>query len=196
MCFSGGNMTKAKKEKKKNSFTEELYDWVETFVTALVAVVLLFTFVLRIVAVDGESMMKTLEHRDSLVISGLLPAKRGDIVVFQAIEDDYNAPLIKRVIATEGQTVDIDFNTWTVTVDGEPLDEPYVNYIEGKQMRSGIIQFPYTVEKGRVFVMGDNRNNSRDSRSFGAIDTRNLMGKVLFRVTPVNKFGKVLPVER
>jgi len=189
-------MTKAKKEKKKNSFTEELYDWVETFVTALVAVVLLFTFVLRIVAVDGESMMKTLEHRDSLVISGLLPAKRGDIVVFQAIEDDYNAPLIKRVIATEGQTVDIDFNTWTVTVDGEPLDEPYVNYIEGKQMRSGIIQFPYTVEKGRVFVMGDNRNNSRDSRSFGAIDTRNLMGKVLFRVTPVNKFGKVLPVER
>lgn len=188
-------MTASKNKNNSTCIAEELYDWVETFVTALVTVVLIFTFVVRIVAVDGQSMMKTLEHRDTLVISDIMPASKGDIVVFQAIEDDYAKPLIKRVIATEGETVDIDFESWTVTVDGKPLDEPYVNYIAGKQMRSGIIQFPYTVEKGKVFVMGDNRNNSRDSRSFGAIDKRNIMGKVLFRVTPVTKIGKVLPVE-
>ncbi len=188
-------MTKAKTNKKTLSFTEELYDWVETFITALVAVVLIFTFVCRIVAVDGQSMNKTLDHRDTLVISGITTAQTGDIVVFQQLEDNFQKPLIKRVIATEGQTVDIDFETWTVTVDGQALDEPYVNYIPGKAMRSGLIQFPYTVEDGQVFVMGDNRNNSHDSRSFGAIDERNIMGKVLFRVTPVKKFGVVKPVE-
>lgn len=136
------SITKTKKAKKNITFSEELYDWVETFVAALVAVVLIFTFVCRIVAVDGASMNKTLEHRDTLVISGITKAKAGDIVVFQQLEDNFQKPLIKRVIATEGQTVDIDFDTWTVTVDGEPLDEPYVNYIDGTSMRSGLIQSP------------------------------------------------------
>ena len=188
-------MNKAELKNKKPSFAEVLYDWVETFVTALVAVVLIFTFLFRFVAVDGASMNKTLQHRDTLVITSLGEAKQGDIVVFQQLEDDYTAPLIKRVIASEGQTVDIDFKTWTVTVDGEKIDEPYVNYIAGSAMRSGIIEFPYTVEKGHVFVMGDNRNNSRDSRSFGAIDERNIMGKVLFRITPLDKMGTVKPVQ-
>lgn len=190
------SITKTKKAKKNATFSEELYDWVETFVAALVAVVLIFTFVCRIVAVDGKSMNNTLEHHDTLVISGITEAKAGDIVVFQQLEDNFQKPLIKRIIATEGQTVDIDFDTWTVTVDGEALDEPYVNYIDGTSMRSGLIQFPYTVGEGQVFVMGDNRNNSSDSRSFGAIDARNIMGKVLFRVTPIQKFGIVKPVAR
>ncbi len=183
------------KKKKKSGLVEELYDWVETFVTALVAVVVVFTFVGRIVAVDGDSMNMTLEHREALVITGLSSVENGDIVVFQQLEDRFPGPLIKRVIASENQVVDIDFEKWQVTVDGEPLDEPYVNYIAGVQMRSGIIEFPYTVPEGHVFVMGDNRNNSLDSRSIGAIDKRNIMGKVLFRVMPLDKIGTVKPVK-
>ena len=186
---------KNKKEIVTSKFAEETYDWVETFVTALVSVVLIFTFVIRIVAVDGESMMKTLEHRQALLISDIVEAKPGDIVVFQALEQGYDGPLIKRVIATEGQVVDIDFDTWTVTVDGQALDEPYVNFIQGVPMRQGIVQYPYTVPEGEVFVMGDNRNNSSDSRRFGSIDKRTIMGKVLVRITPINKFGVVKPVE-
>jgi len=186
---------KNKKEIKNSKLAEEFYDWVETFVTALVSVVLIFTFVIRIVAVDGESMMKTLEHRQALLISDIVEAKAGDIVVFQAIEQGYSGPLIKRVIATEGQVVDIDFDTWTVTVDGEKIDEPYVNFIQGVPMRRGIVQFPYTVPEGEVFVMGDNRNNSSDSRRFGSVDERDIMGKVLVRLTPINKMGIVKPVE-
>ncbi|MBQ9940312.1 MAG: signal peptidase I [Clostridia bacterium] len=181
-------------KKPGDSLTKELYDWVETFVTALVSVVLVFTFVVRIVAVDGESMMKTLEHRDTLVITDLVEAKQGDIVVFQQLED-YTSPLIKRVIATEGQVVDIDFDTWIVMVDGKVIEEPYVNFIKGVSMRTGITQFPFKVPEGEVFVMGDNRNNSRDSRHFGSVDKRSIMGKVLFRVTPINKIGEVKPVE-
>lgn len=186
-------------KKKKNGFVEELYDWVETFVTALVAVVLIFTFICRIVAVDGQSMMQTLEHRDSLIITNLGDVKAGDIVVFQQIEDNYNAPLIKRVIATEGQTVDLDIDPVTgvlnISVDGKLIDEPYAYYDPARRTYEPFIEFPLTVEKGHVLVLGDNRRNSKDSRSFGTIDERNIMGKVLLRLTPVSKFGKVEPVK-
>lgn len=190
--------------KNKPCLLEEIYEWVETFVTALVAVVLIFTFVMRIVAVSGDSMNQTLQNRDTLVISNIVPPKSGDIVVFQLLEEkiDENTkmdehindgPLIKRIIATEGQTVDIDFATWTVTVDGVKLDEPYVNY-ENTVMRSNRVKFPYTVEPGKVFVMGDNRNHSADSRYFGTIDKRHIMGKVLIRLSPLDKIGVVKPV--
>lgn len=171
----------------------ELFDWVETFVTALVFVVILFTFVFRVVTVDGSSMQQTLQHKEKLLLSSVdYTPKNGDIIVLQKL-DHYKYPLVKRVIATEGQTVDIDFDTWKVMVDGKVIDEPYVNFEQGMPMLRGNLTYPLTVSKGHVFVMGDNRNHSSDSRSFGLVDSRHILGKVLIRLLPLNKFGKVLP---
>ncbi len=176
----------------------DAYDWVETFVTALAFVVILFTFVFRVVTVDGSSMQQTLQDKEKLLLSSVeYTPKNGDIIVLQK-EEDYKNPLVKRIIATEGQTVDIDFETWQVKVDGEVIDEPYVNFERGLPMLRGSynITYPYTVSEGHVFVMGDNRNHSSDSRFFGEIDSRKILGKVLIRLLPVGKFGKVLPVKQ
>ncbi|MCL2775265.1 MAG: signal peptidase I, partial [Oscillospiraceae bacterium] len=105
-------------------------------------------------------------------------------------------PIIKRVIATEGQTIDFDFQNWQVTVDGKPLVEPYVNYEPGTMMANENIdlsQLPITVEPGKIFVMGDNRNHSTDSRSIGQVDIRDVVGRVLIRIFPLNEFGVVKP---
>jgi signal peptidase I, bacterial type len=173
--------------------SNEIYDWTETFVFALCVVVILFTFIFRIVTVDGQSMQMTLHDKERLLISDMLyTPKTGDIVVIQA--KGFDNPLVKRVIATEGQTVSIDFNKWEVSVDGVVLDEPYVNFVSGEQMRgNGYQQYPFKVSKGNVFVMGDNRNNSTDSRYLGEIDARNIVGRVMLRVFPFNKAGLVKP---
>lgn len=176
-----------------NKILTEAFDWVETFVTALVFVVILFTFVFRVVTVDGRSMQQTLQDKEKLLLSSVeYTPQCGDIIVLQKL-DYFSYPLVKRVIATEGQTVDIDFDTWKVTVDGKVIDEPYVNFEEGKSMARGALEYPLTVSEGHVFVMGDNRNHSSDSRHFGQVDSRQILGKVLIRLLPINKFGKVLP---
>ena len=97
------------------------------------------------------------------------------------------------MIATAGQTVDIDFENWVVTVDGVALDEPYVNFEEGFSMNQYDVEFPLTVPEGKIFVMGDNRNHSNDSRGsqIGCVDTRFVFGHVLFRLTPLNKIGTI-----
>ncbi|MBQ8509011.1 MAG: signal peptidase I [Clostridia bacterium] len=175
---------------------KECYDWVEIFVITITAVLMVFTFLLRPAYVVGPSMENTLHEDDALIVSNLFyTPKQGDIVVFQSPDSVQvgDEAVVKRVIATEGQTVDIDFETWTVTVDGEVLDEPYVNYLEGMYMRSYDLEFPITVPDGCVFLMGDNRNHSLDSRSsdIGCVDTRFIFGRVLFRALPFNKFGAV-----
>ncbi len=178
----------------KFKIAREIYDWVEIFVFTITAILLVFTFLIRIAYVDGPSMNHTLHDKEMLAVSNLFyTPKNGDIVVFQSPDSGIEGGLVKRVIATEEQTVDIDFSTWTVTVDGVEIDEPYVNYEIGTFMRRYDIQFPVTVPKGCVFVMGDNRNHSNDSRSsqIGFVDTRFIFGRVLFRITPLSRFGLV-----
>jgi signal peptidase I len=181
---------------------ERLFDLVEIAAGAFLVVILIFTFVLRLVTVHGPSMQETLHDRDSLMISHLFfSPKQGDIVVIQVPNPQYDTPIIKRVIATAGQTIDFDFVNWTVIVDGEPIEEPYVNFDYRSPMRSDDLplgSLPITVGPGKIFVLGDNRNMSSDSRSssIGQVDVRrDIVGRVLVRVWPFHKFGTVKPNE-
>ena len=185
--------------KGARAFLRNIYEWVETFAMALCVVMVFFTFLFRVVTVEGSSMYPTLYGNDrnmgtkgdKLVISDLFyTPKTGDIVVVRREND---TPIIKRVIASEGQTVDIDFDTWHVYVDGEELQEDYINRIPNVSMHYGDMTFPLTVEENCVFVMGDNRNNSLDSRysEIGQINERRIVGRVLFRILPFDRIGKV-----
>lgn len=180
-----------------------IYDWVETFCYAMALMVVLFLLVCRYVTVDGDSMRETLHHRDKLIISDLgYTPETGDIVVVKV--PAYQNPIIKRVIATEGQEVEIDFENWTVKVDGVLLAEDYinrdVNYDGVNDDRYVWMASPtgervlrFTVEPGKLFVMGDNRNHSTDSRSsiVGQVDERQVLGRVLLRLFPFSAFGTV-----
>lgn len=156
-----------------------VYDWLEVAVKAVILVAVCFALVGRMVKVQGGSMEPTLHEGDRLFITRIGGVKAGDIVV-SAQPNAYDELLIKRVIATEGQEVDIDFSTGEVKVDGVVLEEPYI--AEPTHL-SYDIQFPVKVEEGCVFLMGDNRNHSIDSRStdIGQADLRYLVGKVVFR---------------
>ena len=181
----------------RHSALWEVYDWIEIFVLSISIVFLLFTFGVRIAVVDGESMTYTLSDHDTLAVTRLFyTPKQGDIVVFQAPKRGFEEPLVKRVIATEGQTVSIDFDTWEIRVDGVLLHEPYIRHeggrLHGWYYEGGTAE-SYTVPEGCVFVMGDNRNDSTDSRhySVGPVDTRYIIGKVICRLTPISHFGPV-----
>lgn len=176
----------------KRSAVKEIYEWLETFLVALSAVVLVFTFLVKFVTVSGDSMRETFHSGDRLLITNVAyTPEAGDVVVVDVSHNlemlhyqQKGAPYIKRVIATEGQTVNIDPVNWKVYVDGKVLDEPYVFRINLANMNLGTIKYPYTVPEGCVFVMGDNRNGSADSRMIEAIDTRYILGKVFFRLLP------------
>lgn len=172
----------------------ELLEWVEMFSFAVALVVIVFSFVCRFAVVKGPSMEKTLYDGEVLIVFDLFyEPKQGDIIVFQSPTILGNDPIVKRVIATEGQVIDIDFQNWVVTVDGVPLDESYVNNLLPEVMHGSDYLFPQTVEKGKIFVMGDNRNHSTDSRSMliGQVDTRYVLGKLITRVLPLQKAGAV-----
>ena len=157
----------------------DVYETVSSLVSALLVVVLVFTFLVRLMGVSGPSMIPTLQAGDRLlVVNSLLCGdyQVGDIVIARKETFD-SKPIVKRVIATAGQTVDIDFNLGQVYVDGELLDEDYINDYTYRE--EGTV-FPLTVPEGEVFLMGDNRNHSNDSRdsSLGTVDTRLLIGKI------------------
>ena len=178
-------------EEKKEEKGSAAFDWLQCIVAALVVCILIFVFVGRTVGVVGPSMQQTLIEGDRLIISRLFyTPKYGDIVVLR--KDEFKEePIIKRVIATEGQTVDIDFDAGIVYVDGKALDEPYTN--TPTNVREDFNAGPVTVPEGCVFVMGDNRNHSTDSRTdvIGCVDTRYILGKALFRLMPIEKFGSI-----
>ena len=173
--------------KEKMSLRLEIYDWMQCIVAALVACVLIFTFIGRIIGVDGGSMLPTLEDGDKIIITNLYTKlEYGDIVVLTKREFS-REPIVKRVIATEGQTVDINFQAGEVWVDGKLLDEPYINAATTRQLD---VRFPVTIPEGCIFVMGDNRNKSTDSRAstIGFVDTRCVLGKAVNIIWPASRF--------
>lgn len=203
----------------KQTALQNIFEWVETFCLALLGVVVVFTFICRFVTVQGPSMMNTLQDKDRLIISSLFyTPKGGDIVVVQdSQEEEFRGPIIKRVIATAGETVDIDNKTWEITVthlDGsvEVLDEVYANKVytdtDGDGKDDSLVpmtmeeyisdyfypdalkgdDYPHVVKEGCVFVLGDNRTNSLDSRYVGDIDSRKILGKAYVRIFPFNTF--------
>jgi len=178
------------KEEQKKSVLAYFRD----VVFLVTAVVLVFSLCFRVVVVSGPSMKNTLVDGDWLLLLGNTlyrePAK-GDIVVVSKESYDDGTPIIKRVIALEGQTVDIDFESGIVYVDGVALDEPYTRTLTTTP--EGFV-FPATVPQGCVFVLGDNRDNSRDSRypDIGMVDKREILGKAVFLFLPGNEKGSAV----
>lgn len=174
-----------KQEQQEKIRGRDLYDWVQALVCSVLTVVLVFTFGVRIIGVDGHSMVPTLQDGDRLLVVNSMfysDYKYGDIVVLT--KDSFlSKPIVKRVIAVGGQTVDIDFTSGSVYVDGKLLKEDYINELT---FTSEGMEFPLTVPEGSIFVMGDNRNHSNDSRdsNLGTVDTRYVIGKAFVLVFP------------
>lgn len=181
---SGDKIDRQRKKTDSRKRTVMLY--MHDFVFWLTAILLVFLLLFRANVVAGSSMNQTLIHGDYLILLNNVfygEPKQGDIVVASKKSFKDGEPIIKRVIATEGQWVDIDFDAGVVYVDGTALDEPYVN--TPTNVYEGI-DFPLMVEEGCVFLMGDNRNESKDSRSveIGLVDQREILGKVIFLILP------------
>lgn len=185
IIFSETNEIKTVKEKK--SLWEIVYEWMDSFVFSIILILIVFVFCFRVVGVDGESMMPTLNDKDWLAVSAVnTTIERGDIVVITQ-PNVTNEPLIKRVIAVGGDTLDINFMTGEVKVNGEVIDEPYIMAPTHNQ---GDFDKPIIIPEGYVFVMGDNRNESLDSRfdSIGIIDERYILGVASARLFPFGEW--------
>lgn len=187
------------KKKEEPLLREGFFEWLEILCVSFITVVIVLTLLFKVVTISGPSMSDTLLDGERIIITSLFyTPQNGDIVVVSrndtnSYDNMSSEPIIKRVIATEGQTVNIDFDRGIVYVDGVALDEPYVktptNIFEG-------VEFPVTVKENCVFVLGDNRNDSSDSRDpnigdGGMIDVRYIMGKAVLRFYPFSKFGVI-----
>ena len=164
----------------KQSKENALFEWYDSLVFALAVIVLFFVFAVRIITVSGVSMQPTLYGGDRVAVQSMLyTPQRGDVVVVDGYIN-YGDPLVKRIIALGGDTVDINFETGAVTLNGAVLEEPYISA-------------PTTTGYDVEFLMGDNRPRSLDGRSteVGFIDERDILGKVLLRVFPLSSFGKI-----
>ena len=186
--------------KEKVNWVKELRDWVIAIAIAVIVALLIRNFVFTLVTVEGRSMEPSLSSGDRLYVNRFFYSpQKGDVVIFRPASDP-DRPYVKRVIATEGDTIYIDFETGDVYVNDGIIDEPYINnpttrtgsYImeliaNGQYSREN----PIVIEEGHMFVMGDNRNNSTDSRIIGQIPEDEIIGGAVFRFWPLNKFGSV-----
>lgn len=188
--YEEDNMKDNEAVEQKSSFSATCFDWLESIVQAVVFVVLLMTFFIRLVNVEGTSMLNTLHDADKvLVVKCNYAPRNGDVVVITPV-NQVDVPIIKRVIATEGQTFSIDFSDGSVMVDGKKLDEPY---IKERMWLQGDGEIPRVIPKGHCFVMGDNRNGSLDSRfkEVGLIPNEKIIGKASWIVYPFDRFGVI-----
>lgn len=184
-------MEEKKRAPKKNGPMRDVYALLHDLVYILAAITLFFVFVIRLVGVSGPSMMQTLQNGDYVaLLSNFLMGnlEQGDIIVARKQSFENGEPIVKRVIATEGQTIDIRYDgdgVAAVYVDGTPLEEDYINGVMLAPSYA-TVQFPYTVSEGCIFVMGDNRNRSADSRyeGIGQIEKSQVLGKVLLVLFP------------
>ena len=177
------------KAEKEASVRVDLYEWIQSLMTALVICMAVFILCVRTIDVSGSSMFPTLHDGDKMLVSNLLyKPKAGDIVVFKTDNYDPERALVKRVIATEGQEISIDFDRGVVYIDGLPVEEDYI-----AELTKTKLDFigPQTVPEGCIFVMGDNRNASTDSRKkeIGMVDNRMLLGRAYYVLFPVNDMG-------
>lgn len=171
-------------------FSTFCFEWLESIVQAIIVVVVLMTFLFRVVNVSGTSMLNTLHDADKvIVVKWSYAPKSGDVVVISRGQN-LDEPLIKRVIATEGQSFSIDFSDGSVTVDGVKLTE---TYIKEPMWLQGDADIPSVIPKGFSFVMGDNRNHSLDSRfqDVGLIANENIVGKASFIIFPFDRIREI-----
>lgn len=173
---------------EKGTLAQKLVDIVSIIASSIIAIMVIFTFVFRIVGVSGPSMMDTLNNDDWLMVSAFITEpERGDIVIVTQ-PNSFDEPIVKRVIAVGGDTIDIDFDTASVYVNGEKLNEPYLGSPTTNDEYAW--NYPITLKEGQVFVMGDNRQHSTDSRSadIGLIDENYILGQVMVRFSPIADF--------
>lgn len=184
------------KEKQPVNVMDEVFEWAESFVFAMFVVILIFTFFFRIVLVQGPSMRETLQDQDRLIITHInYTPQKGDIVVINS--EKLGKTIIKRVIGTGGDKVVVDYNNNTVTVNGKVISNDNIReamyntnlFDEEYEVEENV--FEYDVPEGKLFVMGDNRNNSTDSRRIGFIDPSDVLGKAVLSLYPFDSFGKV-----
>ncbi len=179
-------MGEKQQNKRKISLVESAFDTVSSLIVGLVTVAVIFLVLFRTVVVNGTSMCNTLQSGDRLIlISRFYTLERGDIVVINRENDE---PLIKRVIALAGDVVDIDPVTLQVSVNGTVLSEPYT--ISGITKRN-FFQGPYQVPKNKIFVLGDNRPDSLDSRILGPLSVDDVLGEAVFRLFPFSAVGRI-----